>query len=474
MPITSSKPAVLVAEEKSSRSRNLYHYVRGSKNDNFIHFREDEVRVYEALFRVHLLDDEDTVCADREGRRFIRRSGLPANLLDAILDIACGGSGDCGGSSGDGDGDGAGAGAGSSGGDNGSGGDGGVDDRLDDGGDGAGIFDFRGRFISREGWFVMCKLVALHQYYEKHPQHAATNARSGADVGSSGGMGAGIGGGASVGGVSAEELFHYPTGNSPDHEESRGFFREQRLPNFNIAFDKPPPTPPCSYDHASGRRISEGAMEDEARDRAGAGSGAGEGGRYDMGLEVHIDPNPKEKDEEGPLKTKYMEYTVYTRARNGSLSRSEVVAYRRFSDFDWLHQRLRQVYHGILLPPLPQKRARGNHDPDFVRERIHALTRYITHLARHPRLIGSFELEVMLCASHGTGRGLQAAKSIMPAAGQVGGLEEAVSRISESGQDVTERYSTDYGSTDAEADSRSPSPNSSTGSGGGGAGGGVG
>ena len=43
MPITSSKPAVLVAEEKSSRSRNLYHYVRGSKNDNFIHFREDEV-----------------------------------------------------------------------------------------------------------------------------------------------------------------------------------------------------------------------------------------------------------------------------------------------------------------------------------------------------------------------------------------------------------------------------------------------
>ena len=62
-------------------------------------------------------------------------------------------------------------------------------------------------------------------------------------------------------------------------------------------------------------------MEDEARDRAGAGSGAGEGGRYDMGLEVHIDPNPKEKDEEGPLKTKYMEYTVYTRARNGSLSR---------------------------------------------------------------------------------------------------------------------------------------------------------
>ena len=73
-----------------------------------------------------------------------------------------------------------------------------------------------------------------------------------------------------------------------------------------------------------------------------------------------------------------------------------------------------------------------------------------------------------------TAPGLQAAKSIMPAAGQVGGLEEAVSRISESGQDVTERYSTDYGSTDAEADSRSPSPNSSTGSGGGGAGGGVG
>ena len=43
MPISSSKPAVLVAEEKTSRSRNLYHFVRGAKNDNFIHFREDEV-----------------------------------------------------------------------------------------------------------------------------------------------------------------------------------------------------------------------------------------------------------------------------------------------------------------------------------------------------------------------------------------------------------------------------------------------
>ena len=247
MSLASSPAAALVAEQKSSRSRNLYHFVRGMEADNFIHFFEDEVgtgdgclhilhsrhgaavrhercppatppslrkahhrqplpslppapplppldrqvRIYEALFRVHLLDDEDTVSADREGRRFIRRSGLPDNLLDAILDAACGGTGGGGGRGGNGGGNG------------GNGNGAALDGGEDDGGDGG--YDFRGRYISREGWFVMCKLVALHQYYQRHPQHAPS----------------GMPGGATAL-VSAEELFHYQTGNSPDHEDSRG------------------------------------------------------------------------------------------------------------------------------------------------------------------------------------------------------------------------------------------------------------
>eukprot|EP00619_Florenciella_sp_RCC1007_P005571 CAMPEP_0205913276 /NCGR_PEP_ID=MMETSP1325-20131115/6428_1 /ASSEMBLY_ACC=CAM_ASM_000708 /TAXON_ID=236786 /ORGANISM="Florenciella sp., Strain RCC1007" /LENGTH=65 /DNA_ID=CAMNT_0053280113 /DNA_START=169 /DNA_END=363 /DNA_ORIENTATION=+ len=65
MPLGALSPApALVAEDKSSRSRNLYHFVEGQDKDNFIHFREDEVRIYEALFRVHLLEDDESVSAE--------------------------------------------------------------------------------------------------------------------------------------------------------------------------------------------------------------------------------------------------------------------------------------------------------------------------------------------------------------------------------------------------------------------------
>ena len=46
-------------------------------------------------------------------------------------------------------------------------------------------------------------------------------------------------------------------------------------------------------------------------------------------------------------------------------------------DFEWLHDRLRRVYHGIILPSLPLKRWINNVDSDFVRERMDALMRYV-------------------------------------------------------------------------------------------------
>uniref|UniRef100_A0A7S2D5Q1 PX domain-containing protein n=1 Tax=Octactis speculum TaxID=3111310 RepID=A0A7S2D5Q1_9STRA len=113
----------------------------------------------------------------------------------------------------------------------------------------------------------------------------------------------------------------------------------------------------------------------------------------------------------------YTLYTVYTRTRLGSYPRAEMTVYRRFSDFEWLHARLGLVYHGIILPPLPNKRWVNNVDTDFVRERMEGLARYMNRLARHPRLVAAFELQMMLSA---TRDGLEAGKTIMPAAGQLG------------------------------------------------------
>lgn len=38
----------------------------------------------------------------------------------------------------------------------------------------------------------------------------------------------------------------------------------------------------------------------------------------------------------------------------------EKIVIRRFSDFEWLHDKLAEKYKGIFIPPLPEKSAVGN------------------------------------------------------------------------------------------------------------------
>jgi len=37
----------------------------------------------------------------------------------------------------------------------------------------------------------------------------------------------------------------------------------------------------------------------------------------------------------------------------------EKIVIRRYSDFEWLHDRLAERYKGIFIPPLPEKNAVG-------------------------------------------------------------------------------------------------------------------
>jgi sorting nexin-1/2 len=107
--------------------------------------------------------------------------------------------------------------------------------------------------------------------------------------------------------------------------------------------------------------------------------------------------------------TKYTRYTVSSVNTLASLPHKEAHVSRRYSDFAWLSDRLSERFPGTILPPLPEKRAVGNTDAEFVEERRLALEHYANKVARHPRLSRAFELQIFLNASPA---GLAAAKAL--------------------------------------------------------------
>ena len=59
---------------------------------------------------------------------------------------------------------------------------------------------------------------------------------------------------------------------------------------------------------------------------------------------------------------------------------------RRYRDFLFLRETLSQRYKGVLVPPLPEKRAIGNKRDTFVRRRMRALCMFLERLALNPFL----------------------------------------------------------------------------------------
>ena len=61
-------------------------------------------------------------------------------------------------------------------------------------------------------------------------------------------------------------------------------------------------------------------------------------------------------------------------------------AIRRFSDFEWLHDRLSELLPGAILPVLPDKNVMQKLQPsrEFVEERRKALEVFLSRMALHP------------------------------------------------------------------------------------------
>uniref|UniRef100_A0AAV1TL12 PX domain-containing protein n=1 Tax=Peronospora matthiolae TaxID=2874970 RepID=A0AAV1TL12_9STRA len=111
--------------------------------------------------------------------------------------------------------------------------------------------------------------------------------------------------------------------------------------------------------------------------------------------------------------SRYTQYVISTKTNCLHFPCTAAQVKRRFSDFEWLHQRLLVHFRGTIIPPLPEKRWTGNMDATFVEERRQALEHFINEVCSHEKLSQTLELQIVLTAST---EGLIAGKELLKVA----------------------------------------------------------
>lgn len=110
--------------------------------------------------------------------------------------------------------------------------------------------------------------------------------------------------------------------------------------------------------------------------------------------------NPKQVEEVSKLgmKSTYTSYFVKSQTSLQSYPFKERAVWRRFRDFDGLHQLLRSNHPGYFCPPLPTKDFLGakRANDKFVRERQLDLQKFLRQVAQHSALVESRELKLFL------------------------------------------------------------------------------
>ncbi|KAJ4810967.1 Sorting nexin 1 [Rhynchospora pubera] len=94
----------------------------------------------------------------------------------------------------------------------------------------------------------------------------------------------------------------------------------------------------------------------------------------------------------------YISYRVITKSNMTEFEGPEKIVIRRYSDFEWLHDKLAEKYKGIFIPPLPEKSAveKFRFSAEFIEMRRQALDVFINRIASHPVLRKSEDLRTFL------------------------------------------------------------------------------
>ncbi|AQK99276.1 Sorting nexin 1 [Zea mays] len=96
----------------------------------------------------------------------------------------------------------------------------------------------------------------------------------------------------------------------------------------------------------------------------------------------------------------YISYRVITKTNLPEFEGPEKIVIRRYSDFEWLHDRLAERYKGVFIPPLPEKNAveKFRFSKEFIELRRQALDLFVNRIASHPELKQSDVLRTFLQA----------------------------------------------------------------------------
>lgn len=96
----------------------------------------------------------------------------------------------------------------------------------------------------------------------------------------------------------------------------------------------------------------------------------------------------------------YISYRVITKTNLSEFEGGEKIVIRRYSDFEWLHDRLSEKFKGIFIPPLPEKNAveKFRFSKEFIELRRQALDLFVNRIASHPELKQSEDLRTFLQA----------------------------------------------------------------------------
>jgi len=91
----------------------------------------------------------------------------------------------------------------------------------------------------------------------------------------------------------------------------------------------------------------------------------------------------------------YVTYVVFT--KNTDNTNASIA--RRYSDFSWLHEMLKNDFRNTLIPPLPEKAIFDRFSPEFVEYRRKELERFLKRVLSHPHLSKSPHVTKFLTAS---------------------------------------------------------------------------
>jgi len=103
-----------------------------------------------------------------------------------------------------------------------------------------------------------------------------------------------------------------------------------------------------------------------------------------------------EKHGEGQLKG-YVSYKINVKTTLAQYKKSEFSVDRRYSDFYWLHDKLKESFKGFIIPPMPDKTIIQNRfDTQFIENRRRELGKFLKEVTEHPVLSSSQILQTFL------------------------------------------------------------------------------